>query len=209
MRSEQRIAEALGTGDLTGLTPVERSRVREIRAALANDTAWVELPEGLLARIEREVELTRPGKGAGWLWPAAAILAIVLGTAALTAYLIGDDSRPEPVAVVAITGTDLAPGASGSAGLIPLSNGWAISLDVSSVPPAPQGTFYQGWVSNGEQSVAVGTFHMRGGEPSPIGLWSGVDLHEYRTINVTLQDEGGGPASSGRLVLTGTADPFD
>ena len=47
------------------------------------------------------------------------------------------------------------------------------------------------------------------GEPAPIPLWSGVDLHEYRTINITLQQEGAGPESSGVLVMTGTAESFD
>jgi hypothetical protein len=34
-------------------------------------------------------------------------------------------------------------------------------------------------------------------------LWSGVELTDYPKLTVTLQSEGAGPASSGRVVLTG------
>ena len=34
-------------------------------------------------------------------------------------------------------------------------------------------------------------------------LWSGVDLAAYRRVTVTLQREGGGPASSGQVLLAG------
>ena len=50
--------------------------------------------------------------------------------------------------------------------------------------------------------VTIGTFHMQGGDDT-VELWSGVPLDEYPTLTVTLQDEGGGQESSGRVVLTG------
>ena len=113
------------------------------------------------------------------------------------------------MATISLSGTELAPGAVGSAGLIPTPNGWAIDFDVDGLPPAAPGTYYQAWVNNGVESISVGSFHMRGDTPTPIALWSGVDLEEYRTLNVTIQDEGGGQESSGVLVMTGTATEFE
>ena len=70
------------------------------------------------------------------------------------------------------------------------------------LPPAPPGTYYQAWVKGDGGLVTIGTFHMQGGDDT-VELWSGVPLDEYPTITVTLQDEGGGQESSGRVVLTG------
>ena len=136
----------------------------------------------------------------------AALLAVA-GTLAIVNLL--DDPRPAPVAVMTVSGTDLAPEATGTAELIPTPNGWAIAFNVEGLEPAPSGTFYHGWVSNGVEGISVGTFHMRGETPTPIALWSGVDLHEYRTLNITIEEVGTGQTSSGVLVMTGTADSFD
>ena len=83
-----------------------------------------------------------------------------------------------------------------------LGSGVAIELDVRGLPPAPPGTYYQGWVKGAEGLVTVGTFHLRGGDDT-VELWSGVPLDRYPTLTVTLQDEGAGQESSGRVVLSG------
>jgi len=207
MRREERIAGALETGDLTGLQPAEERVVDDLRRALGSSVTWEPLPYDLGVRITEAVSGAQTRRR--WAWPAAAVIALLLGVAAALVVFVGDNDTPQAVAVVAMAGTDLAPGASGSAKLIPSANGWAITLEVAGVPPAPEGAYYEGWVSDGEHSIAVGSFHMRGDEPTPIGLWSGVDLREFRTINITLQDVGAGGESSGRVVLTGTALPFD
>lgn len=207
MRREEQIAEALETGDLTGLQPAEERVVADLRRALVSSVTWEPLPDDLGAKITEAVGGARTRRT--WAWPAAAVIAMLLGVAAALVVFLGDNDAPQAVAVVAMAGTDLAPDATGTAKLVPSANGWAITLEVAGVPPAPDGSYYEGWVSDGEDSVAVGSFHMRGDEPTPIGLWSGVDLRDFRTINVTLQDVGAGGESSGRVVLTGTAVPFD
>ncbi len=104
--------------------------------------------------------------------------------------------------VVAINGTDLAPDATGKATLRPTSSGWYIRLEVSGLPAAPEGTYYEGWVWSEEEGVSIGTFHLHGGA-EPVVLWSGVDVAEYPAIWVTLQDEGAGAEASDRIMMKG------
>jgi anti-sigma-K factor RskA len=136
---------------------------------------------------------------------AAVVLVAGLSAVALSATLSGDDSDAREVA---ISGTDLAPDASATASVEELGSGVAIELDVSGLPPAEPGTYYQAWVKGDEEGelVTIGTFHMRAGDET-VELWAGVDLDQYPTLTVTLQQEGAGPASSGQVVLTGQIGP--
>jgi hypothetical protein len=102
----------------------------------------------------------------------------------------------------AVAGTELAPGASAVATVEDTGSGVSIELDVSGLPPAEPGTYYQAWVKGPDGLVTVGTFHMRGGDDK-VDLWSGVPLDRYPTLTVTLQDEDAGQESSGRVVLSG------
>ena len=98
------------------------------------------------------------------------------------------------------------PGASADAELEDLASGLRVVLDVSDLPPAEPGTYYQGWVrSEDGEGVTIGTFHMRGGD-AKIELWAGVSSAEYPIITVTIQEEGAGAQSSGMVVLRGRLD---
>ena len=81
-------------------------------------------------------------------------------------------------------------------------SGLSISLTIDGLPPAEPGTFYQAWMRGDIGSVPIGTFHAREGD-GPIELWSGVDVADYPTMTVTIQQEGAGPESSGIVVLRG------
>ena len=94
------------------------------------------------------------------------------------------------------------PGASGSATVESTGSGLSISLTIEGLPPAEPGTFYQAWMRGDTGSVPIGTFHAREGD-GPIELWSGVDVADYPTMTVTIQQEGAGPESSGIVVLRG------
>ena len=78
------------------------------------------------------------------------------------------------------------------------------NIDVAGLPAAPEGEYYEGWLHAEETGewVSVGTFHMRGGDDH-VELWSGVPVDRYPTLTVTLQEEGAGQESSGRVVLSG------
>jgi hypothetical protein len=92
----------------------------------------------------------------------------------------------------------------------PTDAGWWIRLDVTDLPPAPDGMYYEGWVwSDAGEGVSIGTFHLRGGD-APVVLWSGVPLAEYPSIWVTLEDEEEGPEASDLVVMTGRLpEPVD
>jgi hypothetical protein len=131
---------------------------------------------------------------------AAAVIAVVAG---LIGAGLADDGGDRPEGTeFAISGTDLAPRASAVATVNKLGAGVGILLDVQGLPPAAPGTFYEAWVSGPHGNVSAGTFHMRGGDDG-VYLWSGVDPDRYPTLRVTLEDEDGDPASSGRVVLDG------
>ncbi|WP_433017727.1 anti-sigma factor [Kribbella sp. CA-294648] len=103
---------------------------------------------------------------------------------------------------VAMAGTSLASEASAKARVKETPSGVEFQLDVKGLPPAPNGSYYQGWVRGDEGQVTIGTFHLRGGSDDVV-LWSGVSSQSYRKLTVTLQNAAGGAASSGQVVLVG------
>jgi hypothetical protein len=155
-----------------------------------------------------------PAGAAGWdtrrrtLVAVAAVALLVLGV--LGGMVVrGDDERPHGDQEVALAGSELQPDASGHAELRETGTGVEVWLTVDGLPPAEPGTYYQGWVKGERGSVTIGTFHMREGDDEPVILWSGVELDDYRTITVTLQQEGGGAESSGVVVLSGDVEDVE
>jgi len=135
-----------------------------------------------------------------WLGPfaagIAAALALVLGVSALTG-----GSEREGIEL-ALEGTELAPDAEGVVEIVDTPNGTVLLLDVSGLPPAPEGSYYEAWVrQDAAVGVSAGTFHLRGGG-GDIELWAGVTTADYPLFTVTIQDEAD-PVSSGRVVLKG------
>lgn len=135
-----------------------------------------------------------------WLGPfvagVAAAIALVAGVSILT-----DDPGREGVEL-ALSGTELAPSASGVVEIVDTPNGTVLLLDVSGLPPAPEGSYYEAWVrQDAEVGVSAGTFHLRGGG-GEIELWAGVTTDDYPLFTVTIQDEAD-PVSSGQVVLRG------
>jgi hypothetical protein len=202
-------ANYLATG--TGETPADHEQLDLIRGVLAESPIWEEQPEGvvegLLATIAREgqpseADVAAPQPRRPWLMAAGAVAAIsllVIGIASLS-------DQPTTETVVAMTGTELAPAAGGVAALRPTPSGWYIRLDVSGLPAAPEGTYYEGWVwSDDNEGVSIGTFHLRSGD-DPVVLWSGVSVVDYPAIWVTLQDEGAGAEASDRIMMKGRVD---
>jgi hypothetical protein len=129
---------------------------------------------------------------------AAAGLVILAGALGVLLRAGGDGDGHS----VEVAGTELAPEASAVARVEETGSGVAIELDVSGLPPAEPGTYYQAWMKGPDGLVTVGTFHLRGGDDS-VELWSGVPPDRYPTLTVTLQQEGAGQESSGRVVLSG------
>ena len=196
-----------------------RETATRFRDLLADDAVWAEpSPTGvddLLAAIQTESGGTVPAAPA--TAPAAqprvpsrrrsrrlmlvAAAAGIVAVAGFVGILVrsADDGAGQDFAVA---GTELAPNAAGVGTVEETGSGVSIELDVSGLPPAEPGTYYQAWVKGPDGLVTVGTFHMRGGDDH-VDLWSGVPLDRYPTLTVTLQREGAGQESSGRVVLSG------
>jgi anti-sigma-K factor RskA len=135
---------------------------------------------------------------------AAAAVVVVAATVGVALSTGGDDGDAREVA---LQGSELAPDASATATVEELGSGVAIEIDVSDLPPAEPGTYYQAWLKSPDGAlVTIGTFHMRGGD-DVVELWAGVDLADYPLLTVTLQREGAGQESSGEVVLSGEVGP--
>ncbi len=204
--AEDRI-EFLASGSTSGEKPADHERLEMIRAILDDESVWSEPPhdvgDAIIEAISQEAgpgRLSQNPSRSRWQWAAAfaaaAALALVVG---LTGVLTGE---PDEI-VVAMEGTELEAAAAGEATLRPTGDGWWIGLQVSDLPPATEGTYYEGWVWSDEgDGVSIGTFHLRG-EGESVVLWSGVDPANYPMVWVTLEDEDGDPSASDRIVMRG------
>jgi Anti-sigma-K factor rskA, C-terminal len=213
MNPEDPRSSYLETGE--GNVP-DKDQLDLVRLKLAEDETWADPPRSVLDEVLTAIDIESSGQQVAAASPGSkrrwAVVAVSLAAVAVLALvfvslpgLLGQDSS----SVVAMSGTDIEPGATGTATLESTSGGWLIRLDVEGLPPATPGTYYEGWVwnDNGE-GVSIGTFHLRGGD-QPVTLWSGVDLGEYPSIWVTLQDEGGGAEASDQVVMRGKWDQAD
>ncbi len=202
MDRDEKHAEYLESGVESGESRAQLMRLDLTRALLADSATWAEPPMGLGASIDRAI--TRRPRWGRWAAAAAAVAAVAWVVAA--SGLIGSEVETPPLAVISLTGTELAVVAQGTASVRATEGGWSIYLDVEGLDPAPAGSYYQAWMGSNGEIVPVGSFHMREGVV-PIGLWSGVDPHHYRVITVTLEEEGA-TAPSGRVMMWGEATSF-
>jgi hypothetical protein len=196
-----------------------------VTALLADEAVWAVPPADGLDRLLTELavptstvipltpragERPAPAHRARWRTAvAAAAAAVAVFAAGLMLGNAGDDSgqaaSPDaddpPVAEFSVRGTSAAPDAAADVEVFDRGAGYALILQTRGLAPAPDGSFYQGWLRSpaGEQ-VSVGTFHMRGGDDIVV-LWSGVPLSGYPTLVVTRHDAGGSVA--GEEVMVG------
>jgi Anti-sigma-K factor rskA len=199
---------------------------------LRRAAVWEEPPDDLGDRIIAQVEALRAGdghvgddtpsglpardvseagrrRGVSWVWPGLAVAAAALVAFAAGALLTGDDDgrSREPMAVVALKATDLSPGARAEGDAVDAGAGFSINIDVSGLPPAPAGEYYEGWLYDTQTGdwVSVGTFHMRSGDGRVV-LWSGVPLGRYNELVVTSEVEGS-TGGHGDILLEGQFQP--
>jgi hypothetical protein len=188
--------------DASAEKPPGSAKLDAVRTTLADDAAWANPPEevadDLLAAIRAESSPERADRRAWWAWVAAAAAIVLLGFT--LSSLFSSDTE------VRLIGTEMQPEATGEAVLLPTGAGWEIRLDLENLPPAEPGFYYQGWVWNDEgQGVSIGTFHLRP-ENQPVTLWSGVDVNQYPSIWISLQEEGAGAELSDVVVMRGRLD---
>ncbi len=206
MTTEDSRAQYLATGSSD--SGESNDRLDLIRDVLGSGATWAEPPpqvgDEILASLASEA-VSQPAMAEARTGRWALVLAGVGGLVAFAALAWGTMSvmRVDQDNVVAMSGTELETAASGEAEFGPTDAGWWVRLEVTGLPPAPEGSYYQGWVwSDDGEGVSIGTFHLRGDE-MPIVLWSGVPLAEYPSIWVTLESEADGPEASDQIVMTG------
>jgi Anti-sigma-K factor rskA, C-terminal len=203
-----------GHGRGRALSPGSRAELDALRQQLADDATWAEPPADLGERVLRRVRAARretvgaiPHVGRrhhpGRIRSLAAAAAVLI-VATLAVVLATRDPARE--GGIALAGTELAPAAHGTATIDETASGLAIEMRISGLPPAPPGHYYEAWMIGAAGSVPIGTFHARAtphGHGGTIVLWSGVDPADYPVIRVTIQREGAGSQSSGRVALSG------
>jgi hypothetical protein len=215
-----RIDHLAGEGGIE-LDADDRAELDALRDLLADPTLWAEPPAGLedavvatvtaeAAAQARPVDLAsrraarpRPEKKDGWNRPvflvatAAAVVAVVL-----SAVLLLRDPTAERRFDVALSATELAPGAAGTATMLKKDSGWEIRLDATGLPRLDGGRFYQAWLRNeAGVLVPIGTFN----EGTDVVLWAGVSPQDFPAMTITQESADGEQDSSGQRVLIGTA----
>jgi hypothetical protein len=209
--------------------PAERAELDELRGLLADPAVWAEPDPALQERVVEAISTSaaapaRPVPDPARAAPPAArdraarhrrrhmrrVRHVLLGVAAAVVLAAGigvgisvfGGTTAHPLEyTAALTGTELAPGATGQVSLTQTTGGWRISLQATGLPRLDNGQYYEAWLKNpAGMLVPVGTFN----QPTDITLWSGVPPSSYPVLTVTRQQANGNPASSGQPVLTGT-----
>ena len=169
------------------------------------DTPVIDLATARAARSERTSAGGHRASSRSWRRPgflvaaAATVAAFAVGAVLIIRALV-----PSPEFEAAMTGTDLAPGATGSISMTRTDSGWDIRLQATGLPRLDNGQFYQAWLRNADGVlVPIGTFN----EGTDVTLWAGVKPSEFPTITITKEAADNEQASSGQRVMTGTAVP--
>lgn len=179
-----------------------------VEPILRSDAVWAGVPEGLEQRVLNQLlpdvvvapepvgrsSLRRRVLRRSMLTLAAGVLV----AAGFGVVALGPDAQEVALTATALGGDTVR----ASAEVRETASGAEITIKTKGLAPAPSGRYYQGWLVGPAGSVTIGTFHLRDGADDVV-LWSGVALRDYPKITVTLQTEGGGPQSSGLLVLSG------
>ena len=216
-------------GDGTPAVPIddgERAELDAVRALLVDPSLWDEPSADLGDRVVAAIDAER-GSSAVPLAPSptlvplapqvrvrtgnvrdirdarrSRVLTFLAGAAAAAVVAVAISVVPRGSSGgdrIALAGTELAPGSSGSARILKRESGLRIELNAAGLPRRDGRLFYQAWLKGAGGLVPVGTFHTG----DHVVLWAGVALEDFPTITVT-QEEVGDQASSGLLVLVGT-----
>jgi Anti-sigma-K factor rskA len=204
MSSDDQIAYLAGD-EGAALTPAERAEMDEVRAALGHPAVWIEpspeLEDRVVAAIADSGSHRRPRAIRYSLVGAAAAVLLVVG---LTVGIVTHRESPPLQYAASLSGTPLTPRAAGEVTLTQSRGGWKIQLHATGLPRRDNGTYYEAWLKNDQGVlVPVGTFN----EPLDVVLWAGVPPTTHPVFTVTRQLANGDPASSGQVVLVGSASP--
>ncbi len=229
MSDDDRI-DYLAGGPAGSLNPAELADLDDLRALLADPSAWAEpapgLEDNVTAAVVRATASAAPGRSVpaavtrprknrrprsaaafggrrpriAWLTGLAAVAAAAVIAVVVT---VGGGSNATQFQA-ALSGTALAPGASAQVTLTQTQSGWRITLHGQGLPRLDDGYYYEAWLKNpAGVLVPIGTFN----QPNNVTLWAGVPPTQFPTVTITRQRADGNPKSSGQRVLVGVAHP--
>ena len=200
------------------LTPDDTALLDEYAALLADPTMWAvpapELEDRVVEAIIAEAAgsstntyfvYRQPSRARRWATLAGAALVGAAAAAVVTVAITRDSSTPAD-STVAMAGTELAPGITGTARLTAVSSGVRIDLSLPGLPRRDGGEFYQVWLKNcdGSQLVPAGSFH----ELDEAVAWAGVSTDDFPLVTVTKEavapPKDSAQGTSGEVVATGT-----
>ncbi len=189
--------------DDSDLTPAERAEIERVQDVLADPAVWTEPPPDLQEAVVAAIaEQAGAGRRRRFRFAVAGIAAAVLLAVGVTAGLYVNREQPVEFAA-SLSGTELAPNATGDVTLTKTPSGWDIRLHATGLPRREDGEFYQAWLKDDAGLlVPIGTFN----DGRDVTLWSGVGPSIFPTLTVTREVADGDQASSGQVVLIGQAD---
>ena len=178
----------------------ERARLRAVHDLLVRASPPPELspeldsvpwPDEALAPLglrRRERQRRR-----SWLGLAAAAAAI-----ALIGFVVGQNTGSnstsfEPLATKRMHGTALAPNARATieVGKRGVDGNWPMLVDITNLPPAPEGGYYLLWLSrNGKPIAPCGSFNTQGGVETIVHLSAAYSFHGVNGWIVTREVSG-------------------
>jgi hypothetical protein len=190
--------------DDSDLTPAERAEIERIDHVLADEAVWMEPPAHL-----QEAVVAAVAAESGALTRRRRLRLALVGVAATVLLAVGVTvgvqlTRDDPVQFAAsLSGTELAPDASGDVTLTKTPSGWDIRLHATGLPRRDAGEFYEAWLKDDTGLlIPIGTFN----DGREVTLWAGVPPSTFSTMTITQEVADGDQASSGRVVLVGEAD---
>jgi Anti-sigma-K factor rskA len=183
----------------------------DILALLRDPSLWQEpsaqLEDRVAAGIAEERRVVIPIGRARRAWPGRLAAAAIGAAAAAAIVLIAvprNDSQ-QADASVAIAGTPLAPGITGTADVTSETSGVRVDFSVKGLPRREGGDFYEGWLKNcaGTELVPIGTYH----ELDDATGWAGVAIADFPLLTVTREHvaapKDAAQGSSGEVVVSG------
>jgi hypothetical protein len=190
--------------DDSDLTPAERAEIERIDHVLADEAVWMEPPAHL-----QEAVVAAVAAESGALTRRRRLRLALVGVAATVLLAVGVTvgvqlTRDDPVQFAAsLSGTELAPDATGDVTMTKTPSGWDIRLHATGLPRREDGEFYEAWLKDDSGLlVPIGTFN----DGREVTLWAGVPPSAFSTMTITQEVADGDQTSSGQVVLVGEAE---
>ncbi len=172
----------------------ELAHLDDLHTALGESALWEDPPAVGERRLVEAIVAQRP-HSSRWRWAWVAVAAVAVITASGVAALTLSASRPNWE--VSLAGTEEAVGATATVVGWRTEAGMRMELTAEGLAAAPDGYYYELWLSAPDKLVSAGTFRYGEG----VVLWSGASRADVPRLWVTLEPLDGDAEPSGVTVL--------